>query len=103
MIGRSALKTLRSNALPAFTRYYSEGAQSSTGSSRPSTPQVAEVPGLSSAVVMPATGPVGPDVDPQKAGAYKVPEYFCYNNMSYFEAEIEMSKFRLPQPSALKK
>lgn len=101
MIARSALK---SNVLRAFTRFYSEGTQSSSaGSSQASPPPVPDVPGLSSAVVVPATEPVGPDVDPKKTGAYKVPEYFCYNNMSYFEAEIEMSKFRLPQPSALKK
>jgi len=40
---------------------------------------------------------VGPGAS--KDGQYKNPEYFCYNRMSYFEAEIEMSKYRLPQPS----
>jgi hypothetical protein len=40
---------------------------------------------------------VGPGAS--KDGQYKNPEYFCYNRMSYFEAESEMSKYRLPQPS----
>lgn len=40
---------------------------------------------------------VGPGAS--KDGQYKNPEYFCYHSMSYFEAEIEMSKHRLPQPS----
>lgn len=40
---------------------------------------------------------VGPGAS--KDGKYKNPEYFCYDRMSYFEAEVEMSKYRLPQPS----
>jgi hypothetical protein len=40
---------------------------------------------------------VGPGAS--KGGQYKNPEYFCYNKMSYFEAEVELSKYRLPQPS----
>lgn len=98
MISRIALgsKTLR-----ATTRLYSGGTGQTQGSSQAKVN--ADVPGLSEACVHPATQPVGPNVDPNKTGAYKVPEYFCYNNTSYFEAEIEMSKYRLPQPSALKK
>ena len=42
--------------------------------------------------------PVGPGAD--KKAAYKNPEYFCYNSYSFYEAEIEMAKFRLEQPSA---
>ncbi|XP_072930300.1 uncharacterized protein NdufV3 [Epargyreus clarus] len=89
-----------------LTRFLSEGTSSSQGSSASAPPPSsvnANVPGLSSAVIHPVSEPVGPGVDPQKSGAYKVPEYFCYDNMSYFEAEIEMAKFRCPQPSALKK
>jgi hypothetical protein len=44
---------------------------------------------------------VGPGAS--KDGKYKNPEYFCYNPMSYFEAEIEMLKYRLPQPSNKRK
>lgn len=35
-------------------------------------------------------------------GVYKNPQYFCYHKNSYFDAEIEMLKYRLPQPSSLK-
>lgn len=41
---------------------------------------------------------VGPGVTAQSE--YKVPEYFCYDKTSYFEAEIEILKYRLPQPSS---
>lgn len=96
---------LRSNIIRSFARKYSEGISSGQAGSpaSSSSSKVADVPGLSSAVVHPADQPVGPGVDPKKSGAYKVPEYFCYDNMSFFEAEIEMSKYRLPQPSSLKK
>ncbi|EEB17382.1 conserved hypothetical protein [Pediculus humanus corporis] len=40
---------------------------------------------------------VGPGAS--KSSIYKNVEYFCYNNVSYFEAEVEMLKYRLPQPS----
>lgn len=40
---------------------------------------------------------VGPGAS--KEGKYKNPEYFCYSDMSYFNADKEMLKFRLPQPS----
>lgn len=35
-------------------------------------------------------------------GPYKNPQYFSYHKTSYFDAEIEMHKYRLPQPSSLK-
>lgn len=66
------------------------------------TPQkpagIPSVPGLSSNIVRPTTGPVGPGAS--TTGEYKVPEYFCFNNTSYYEAEIEMAQFRCPQPVA---
>ncbi|CAB3255916.1 unnamed protein product [Arctia plantaginis] len=95
------MNCLRKTPLRVLTRYYCEGPSSNQGASAPVS-KVFDVPGLSSAVVHPASGPVGPNVEPNKEGAYKVPEYFCYDNMSFFEAEIEMAKFRLPQPSAIK-
>ncbi|KAL0829320.1 hypothetical protein ABMA28_004117 [Loxostege sticticalis] len=104
MLSRIAI---RYNKLGVLSRCYSEGVGQNQGPAASSPPPAAQVqtdvPGLSSNVVHPASQPVGPGVDPNKSGAYKVPEYFCYDNMSFFEAEIEMSKFRLPQPSALKK
>ncbi|PNF40067.1 hypothetical protein B7P43_G11523 [Cryptotermes secundus] len=72
-------------------RYASHGGCAKTVS----TP--ANVPGLSSAVYKVPPGDVGPGAS--KDGKYKNPEYFCYNQMSYFEAEVEMLKYRLPQPS----
>lgn len=56
------------------------------------------VPGLSEAVHT-MEEPVGPGA--AKSGEYKVPEYFNYNKNSYYEAEIEMERFRCPQPIAL--
>lgn len=41
---------------------------------------------------------VGPGAS--KSSDYKNPEYFLYNKNSYFEAEIEMLKYRCPQPKA---
>ncbi|XP_063625146.1 NADH dehydrogenase [ubiquinone] flavoprotein 3, mitochondrial [Cydia splendana] len=94
-----------SNALRLIPRYFSEGSsQGSAPSASASAGKVnANVPGLSQNCIAPASQPVGPGVDPKKSGPYKVPEYYLYNNMSYFEAEIEMSKYRCPQPSALRK
>ncbi|KAG5682181.1 hypothetical protein PVAND_011549 [Polypedilum vanderplanki] len=34
---------------------------------------------------------------------YQVPEYFGFNRMSYHEAEVEMERFRIPQPVAPRK
>lgn len=59
-----------------------------------------DVKGLSVKVVEVPSEPVGPGAS--KSSEYKNPEYFSYNNMSYFEAEVEMLKFRLPQPSSKK-
>lgn len=95
----NARLVLRSKVLRYLSRCYSDIPSQSPKSAV----SIPEVPGLSSAVVQPASNPVGPGVDPKKTGAYKVPEYFCYDNMSFFEAEIEMAKYRLPQPTALKK
>lgn len=58
---------------------------------------IPNVKGLSSNVVSVPNEEVGPGA--AKSSNYKNPEYFCYNSTSYFEAEVEMLKFRLPQPS----
>lgn len=60
-------------------------------------PPPAQVAGLSKKVVDVPCEEVGPGAS--KDGIYKNPEYYCYNNVSYFEAEVEMNKYRLPQPS----
>ena len=56
-----------------------------------------DAPGLSNKIVNVPSGEVGPGAS--KSSVYKNVEYFCYNNVSYFEAEVEMLKYRLPQPS----
>ncbi|KAJ2951578.1 hypothetical protein O0L34_g13730 [Tuta absoluta] len=94
--------TPRSAAFRVLTRFYSEGGSSPSQSSSSSSAAVNDVPGLSTSCIEPASEPVGPNVDPKKTGAYKSPEYFQYNAMTYFEAEVEMAKYRIPQPSALK-
>ncbi|XP_064538455.1 NADH dehydrogenase [ubiquinone] flavoprotein 3, mitochondrial [Drosophila montana] len=91
-------------------RGYSQ-AQKGAGASRPppssskvgtapSAAPVSNVTGLSSACVRPTTTPVGPGASP--TSGYKVPEYFSFNRFSFAEAEVEMAKYRCPQPSALK-
>ncbi|XP_014260924.1 uncharacterized protein LOC106673349 [Cimex lectularius] len=62
--------------------------------------KTSSVPGLSENVLKVPSQEVGPGAT--KDGEYKNPEYFCYNKTSYFEAEIEMLKFRLPQPISKK-
>ncbi|CAH0625624.1 unnamed protein product [Chrysodeixis includens] len=97
------MNVLRRNSFQVLSRFFSEGPQTTPPSLPPASPTLPDVPGLSSNVIQPASQPLGPGVDPQKTGAYKVPEYYQYDSTSFFEAEVEMSKFRLPQPSALKK
>ncbi|KAF5308909.1 hypothetical protein FQR65_LT00609 [Abscondita terminalis] len=65
-----------------------------------SKPMTDDVPGLSSKVVNYGNEPVGSGA--LKDGEYKNPEYFSYNELSYYEAEIEMAKYRLPQPVSRK-
>uniref|UniRef100_A0A182NRG6 Uncharacterized protein n=1 Tax=Anopheles dirus TaxID=7168 RepID=A0A182NRG6_9DIPT len=79
-------------------RGYSQPATPAGGAAPKAAAPQADVPGLSSRCVEKKDGPVGPGAE--RNGTYKVPEYFSYNQTSYFEAEIEMSKFRIPQPSA---
>lgn len=83
-----------------LARCYSQGAGAakSSGSSTVAAPNVT---GLSANCVKPTTGPVGPGAAANSH--YKVPEYFSFNRFSYHEAEVEMAKYRCPQPSALKK
>lgn len=79
----------------------SSSAGRSGAPSPASADPLANVKGLSANCVAPTSQPVGPGA--KTDGEYKVPEYFLYNNMSYAEAEVEMAKFRVPQPSADRK
>uniref|UniRef100_A0A7R9F9R7 NADH dehydrogenase [ubiquinone] flavoprotein 3, mitochondrial n=1 Tax=Timema bartmani TaxID=61472 RepID=A0A7R9F9R7_9NEOP len=85
------------DGLKYSTTVSSKGSKSTTTVVRNVELDAANVPGLSSAVVSIPNGEVGPGA--AKQGQYKNPEYFCYNPISYFEAEIEMAKYRIPQPS----
>ncbi|XP_026289121.1 uncharacterized protein LOC113214072 [Frankliniella occidentalis] len=84
------------------SRLYATGKgsskNSSAGAAGSSTPSP-NVTGLSKNVLDVPNTEVGPGAS--KNTAYKNPEYFCYNQTSYFEAEVEMLKYRCPQPSAL--
>ncbi|XP_017146384.1 uncharacterized protein LOC108158514 [Drosophila miranda] len=90
---------------PAMGRCYtqikggSNPAGRSSGAGAP--PSSSKVTGLSSNCVKPTSAPVGPGAS--ASSGYKVPEYFSFNRFSFAEAEVEMAKYRCPQPSALKK
>ncbi|KAF6213092.1 hypothetical protein GE061_010807 [Apolygus lucorum] len=56
-------------------------------------------PGFSKDVIEPNCDDVGPGA--MKEGSYQNPEYFCYNEFSYYELHILLRTFRLPQPSSL--
>lgn len=82
-------------------RTFSKASKPPTSASQPKVAGVnANVPGLSANCVKTNSQPVGPGASAD--GQYKVPEYYCFNRMSYHEAEVEMLKYRCPQPSALK-
>ncbi|EDX01986.1 uncharacterized protein LOC6525039 [Drosophila yakuba] len=93
---------------PALSRCYSQikggpvsgGGRPSAPGSPAGAPSSPAVVGLTSNCVKPTTGPVGPGAS--ATGGYKVPEYYSFNRFSYAEAEVEMAKYRCPQPSALK-
>ncbi|XP_044728827.1 uncharacterized protein LOC123292297 [Chrysoperla carnea] len=79
--------------------YNKETSSSSTASPSVTTANVIpEVQGLSSACIKESSEKILTGTS--KNGAYKNPEYFSYDKTSYFEAEIEMLKYRCPQPSA---
>lgn len=59
------------------------------------------VPGLSSNVIKKRSGPLGPGAS--ATGDYKVPEYYSYDRFSYHESEVELAKYRCPQPDAQRK
>ncbi|XP_055382892.1 uncharacterized protein LOC129613003 [Condylostylus longicornis] len=104
------MNTLRVNMILHSLRRFSQAAKtpSSLGGATKSTPPNptmqginTQVEGLSSRCVKSSAEPVGPGASAN--GEYKVPEYFLYSKGSYAEAEIELAKYRCPQPSALKK
>ncbi|XP_069966462.1 uncharacterized protein NdufV3 [Bactrocera oleae] len=97
----------RSRSLCSIVRRgYNQAAQDMAGVKPPKGPGGSDgvnpnVPGLSSNIVKLASGPLGPGAS--QNGEYKVPEYYSFNRFSYAEAEVEIAKYRLPQPSAHRK
>ncbi|XP_029734697.1 uncharacterized protein LOC115269975 [Aedes albopictus] len=85
-------------AARAYSQPPTSGKSAAASQAAAPKPVSGDVPGLSSKCVHSKTGPIGPGAS--RDGDYKVPEYYCYDKNSYFEAEIEMLKFRLPQPSS---
>lgn len=81
-------------------RFYSQKATPNQPTKPAGDAQNINVPGLSSYVIKQKAEPLGPGAS--KSKEYKVPEYFCYDRFSYTSAEVEMAKYRCPQPSALK-
>lgn len=85
-------------------------SQKSTKKSEPkSTPKsepksdsinLSNVTGLSSYVIKQRPEPLGPGAS--ATGEYKVPEYFLFDRFSYHGAEVELAKYRCPQPSSIK-
>lgn len=78
---------------------YAKHSATSGTTTKQAQVSVNNVTGLSNNVLSTPKDSVGPGAS--KNSSYKNPEYFCYHNTSYFEAEIEMAKYRLPQPSSL--
>lgn len=84
------------NVLRTFAGTSIPPASSATTTQKPK-PTIPEVPGLSKNCVLEKNQPWT-----KSSAEYKTPEYFSYDKTSYYEAEVEMEKFRCPQPSALK-
>uniref|UniRef100_U5EQ43 Uncharacterized protein n=1 Tax=Corethrella appendiculata TaxID=1370023 RepID=U5EQ43_9DIPT len=98
MLRKILLKKDIVNSLIAIRKFSKPGG-AKVITNQPEKPLSGDVPGLSSAVILKKSEPLGPGAS--ISGEYKVPEYFSYNQTSYFEAEVEMEKFRLPQPSSI--
>lgn len=90
-------RQLASTGIRAFSAQATGSASSASGAPAPANP-LAAAKGLSSRCVEVPAQPVGPGA--KSDGTYKVPEYYSYNTMSFAEAEIEMAKFRCPQPDS---
>lgn len=98
----SSVKSFSNLRLLPVKRFFSQKAPSASATSTPKKGNEinANVPGLSSYVIKQKQEPLGPGAS--STGVYKVPEYFQYDRFSYHGAEIELAKYRLPQPSSVK-
>lgn len=91
----------RAFAKKAGTDTTSTAEKSEKAATATESVDLSKVTGLSDYVYKHQAGPVGPGAS--TTGEFKVPEYFCYDRYSYHGAEVEMLKYRCPQPSAVKK
>lgn len=99
-IPNNAMRSLQKFRNISTIRSFTAGKIIYNKSTGGSTKALPDVPGLSEACVKVPQEPVGPGA--AKNTGYKNPEYFCYDKNSYFEAEMEMMKYRCPQPSTAK-
>lgn len=92
---------------PALQRSYAKKSGNETtvkakkneGPAKTDSVNTANVTGFTSYVYKQQAGPIGPGAT--ASGEYKVPEYFSYDRFSYHGAEVELAKYRCPQPSAV--
>lgn len=84
----------------AYSKKSAKTPSSATATQPKSESLNANVTGLSSYVIKQRAEPLGPGAS--STGQYKVPEYFCYDRFSYHGAEVELAKYRCPQPTAVK-
>ncbi|XP_039276501.1 uncharacterized protein LOC111053411 [Nilaparvata lugens] len=96
----SFLLSNRSRKLASLVRFNHGAATPTSSTSQKSGSTVPDVQGVTKNVVDIPSAALGPGAS--KAGDYKNPEYFAYHQWSFYEANVEMDKFRLPQPSAVK-
>lgn len=97
----SSIKSISNLRSLAGKRFFSKKPSSTSAPNTPKSDGInANVPGLSSYVIKKKAEPLGPGAS--ATGIYKVPEYFSYDRFSYHGAEIELAKYRIPQPSAVK-
>lgn len=96
----SAIRCILNQRKFPLERLYSQKSTPKQTTKAAGDAQSINVPGLSSYVIKQKAEPLGPGAS--SSGAYKVPEYFCYDRFSYHGAEVELAKYRCPQPSAFK-
>lgn len=80
-------------------RFYSQKSTTNQTTKTSGDVKNVNVPGLSPYVIKQKAEPLGPGAS--ATGKYRVPEYFCYDRFSYHGAEVELAKYRCPQPSAV--
>lgn len=104
MMNMRSVSKLRTSAIQrALSQKSTSNGPSKAKAPQPKTAETVNtnVIGLTSYVIKQKAEPLGPGAS--STGDYKVPEYFCYDRFSYHGAEVELAKYRCPQPSASKK